>query len=219
MAKGTHRVAGLRGAVVRAGIELDSEVVGELDHGAVLSAVSHCTSRLGVERVRISAPLSGWCTLRVLEQLPASDAPTATLRAKPGSFQSFVMARRRDELRPEPAPPPPPPLPISSPAALVLADTAAAAAKFITSFSSETVSPSAGARAIDVAPPGDWAPQNDCAPAASGFELGAPGAARPLHVLIVTTANLFMWDRPDGSTNKGDSVDMRSRPTGGLTLT
>ena len=53
MAKGTHRVAGLRGAVVRAGIELDSEVVGELDHGAVLSAVSHCTSRLGVERVRI----------------------------------------------------------------------------------------------------------------------------------------------------------------------
>ena len=55
MAKGTHRVAGLRGAVVRAGIELDSEVVGELDHGAVLSAVSHCTSRSGVERVRLSA--------------------------------------------------------------------------------------------------------------------------------------------------------------------
>ena len=132
MAKGTHRVAGLRGAVVRAGIELDSEVVGELDHGAVLSAVSHCTSRSGVERVLISAPLSGWCTLRVLEPLDGPDVSaaakegtaSATPPSRPDSFQSFVIARQRqrDELRPTL-----PPSPLSPPDALVLADSAAAA--------------------------------------------------------------------------------------------
>ncbi len=224
MAKGTHRVAGLRGAVVRAGIELDSEVVGELDHGAVLSAVSHCTSRSGVERVLISAPLSGWCTLRVLEPLDGPDVSaaakegtaSATPPSRPDSFQSFVIARQRqrDELRPTL-----PPSPLSPPDALVLADSAAATAAKFVDPSSEVLLLNGLARPIDVAPPGGCVPPSDHARAASGFELGASGVARPLHVLIVTTANLFMWDRPDGSANKGENVDMRSRPTGGLTLT
>lgn len=69
-----YRVKGSNGAVVRATLELDSEVVGELDTLEEVTGLEVSVASNGLERVRIAAPVEGWVSRRLLEPKDSADA-------------------------------------------------------------------------------------------------------------------------------------------------
>ena len=66
-----RRVAGKRGVLVRQQRSLESTLVGELARGAIVELATDAVE--GAARVRISAPLEGWVTARLLEPLSAEE--------------------------------------------------------------------------------------------------------------------------------------------------
>ena len=70
-----YRVRAKNGAIVRKGVELDSDVVGEpLAVGTEISVEDASTNSRGVERLRIKQP-SGWVSRKVVEAMAAPAAP------------------------------------------------------------------------------------------------------------------------------------------------
>ena len=68
-----RRVAGKRGVLVRQQRSLESTLVGELARGAIVELATDAVE--GAARVRISAPLEGWVTARLLEPLSSPEEP------------------------------------------------------------------------------------------------------------------------------------------------
>ena len=99
-----YRVRAKNGAIVRKGVELDSDVVGEpLAVGTEISVEDASTNSRGVERLRIKQP-SGWVSRKVVEAM-AAPAAAASRKSDP-----------RTELGLGPMPPghPCPPQPIGA---------------------------------------------------------------------------------------------------------
>ncbi|KAK7253912.1 protein phosphatase 5 [Aureococcus anophagefferens] len=62
----TWRVKGKRGVLVREAVSLDSALVGELPHGALVELFDEASAVVSA-RLRIVAPVDGWVTARLLE--------------------------------------------------------------------------------------------------------------------------------------------------------
>lgn len=64
----TYEVVGKRGAVLRSGVEMDTPCVGELPCGSTVSVDEDAaaTTSDGKARVRVVAPLVGWCSAKML---------------------------------------------------------------------------------------------------------------------------------------------------------
>lgn len=81
------RCIGKTGAVVRSGVELDSDLVGEVQSLDLCTAAETQLAMNGAERVRLVEPIAGWASRRLFE-----DANDDTVRV---DFKSgaFVMKR------------------------------------------------------------------------------------------------------------------------------
>ena len=70
-----HSVVGKRGAVVRAGVELDSACVGECKHRSEVLVLERdlegAETADGRRRIRIHAPLQGWVSTKMVERVGA----------------------------------------------------------------------------------------------------------------------------------------------------
>lgn len=87
------QVIGKRGALVRAGRELDTARVGEIPYGSRVVAVEKGWEKCGGERLRIVDPKAGWVSRKVLAPLGAgATAPRKPWRRAPPT--KFVGGRR-----------------------------------------------------------------------------------------------------------------------------
>ncbi|KAH8099016.1 peptide-methionine (S)-S-oxide reductase [Aureococcus anophagefferens] len=87
-----YRVRAKNGAIVRKGVELDSDVVGEpLAVGTEISVEDASTNSRGVERLRIKQP-SGWVSRKVVEAMaaPAAAAPRNVFASTEGILEHRV---------------------------------------------------------------------------------------------------------------------------------
>ena len=69
------------GASVRAGKEIDSKQIGTLKLGQEVAGAEECASQ-GFLRVRITSPVKGWLSAKMLEQLPDPTASPRDMSAK-----------------------------------------------------------------------------------------------------------------------------------------
>lgn len=85
------RCIGKTGAVVRSGVELDSDLVGEIQTLDLCTAAETQLATNGAERVRLTEPIQGWASRRLFE-----DANDDTVRVdfKSGGFLMKRLAVR-----------------------------------------------------------------------------------------------------------------------------
>ena len=62
----SYIIIGKNGGKVRVGLELDSEEVGMLDKGVVVTAIEEALNLNGEPRVLITTPITGWMSRKVL---------------------------------------------------------------------------------------------------------------------------------------------------------
>jgi len=69
------RVAGKRGALMRAGCELDTREAGDLYFGDIVKVIDEGTASNGAQRVRVQAPsgAKGWVSIKMLEDWTSAD--------------------------------------------------------------------------------------------------------------------------------------------------
>ena len=88
-------VTGRRGAVVRAGADLDSAKLAELPRGALVYVVARSRSACGAARARLAHPVAGWCSDKVLGGFswPKARTREEAVGFEPGEASSITEAR------------------------------------------------------------------------------------------------------------------------------